>query len=77
MSVLRYVEKRHVALIMALYLINAKGYTSDASAAIREELIIIKPGKSYHGLKKGDSPPPPCVFFLHPFLLGGGYNDRV
>lgn len=75
MSVLRCAEKRHAALIMVLYLINAKGYTSNASSAIREELIIIKQGKSYHCLKKGDFPS--LRFFLHKFLLGGGYNDRV
>lgn len=46
MSVLRYIEKRHGALIMVLYLINAQGYMSCASSAIRDELMVIKQGKS-------------------------------
>lgn len=44
MSVLRYIEKTCVALMMVLYLINAKGGTS-CPFAVREELIIVKRGK--------------------------------
>lgn len=66
MSVLRCVEKRHVALVMVLYLINAKGYASHASSAIREELIIIK--RKIISLSEKGRFPPPCIFSFISFF---------